>query len=128
MLLPKNYIRACLHSALLLMVLSGIGHIHSHQCLDGQEPAMQVHFENFKGHPQHPADELHVDVEHELTPAGLPGKPPEQDSPYVLLASVLLFVLPQPARPQLLISSQPNDYQAHAELLPPLRGPPALSS
>src|SRR5690606_13890768 len=71
----SRHARYLLRTAMLLTVLVVVGHIHSHLCLDGQEPALSVHFEAFNGHPDHAddhyADAEHVDVENELVPQGL---------------------------------------------------------
>ncbi|MES2605151.1 MAG: hypothetical protein V4603_09445 [Pseudomonadota bacterium] len=149
MLLPKKYIRHLLHAAMLLMVLSGIGHIHSHRCLDGQEPAQLVHFENFKGHSHHEADaahgataelshalvethhdadELHNDVENELMPEGLLYKLPDVDTHFVLLTSLLLVELLPPVQRHYVVDNDDGLHHYTTVLLPPLRAPPVLQA
>jgi hypothetical protein len=122
-----DYVRHLLHTALLLLVLAGAGSIHSHVCFDGQEAPLTVHFENLSGHPDHHDDEIHVDVENKLLPQAVPGKPADQDAPLFMIAVLFLFITPK---------SQPQRYRTHrdldfhhppADLLPPLRAPPANS-
>jgi hypothetical protein len=116
---------ALLHLALLLLVLSGVGSIHSHRCLDGQEPAFTVHFENLNGHPEHAVDEAHVDVEQDLTAQALPVKAPDQDSPLFLTAlSFLFFCVRLPQRPPHGVQRDNHFHQPPSALLPPLRAPP----
>jgi|Laugrespbdmm15dd_1035085.scaffolds.fasta_scaffold76617_2 hypothetical protein len=123
------YMRRLLHTALLLLVLSGVGHIHNHICLDGKEPAELVHFENLGGHPDHHEDDIHADVENELMPQVLLTKVPNQDSVLFLLTCSLLLCQHQPRQRQHYLTS--DDHQnprPPSELLPPLRAPPAHSS
>jgi len=117
-----------LYSALLLLMLAGIGNIHSHRCLDGQEPAVSVHFENLSGHPDHDEDPAHVDVENELMAQLLPGKPADQDSPLFLAACLFIFCIRAPQKQQYLVESESSFYQAPDHLQPPPRAPPHRSS
>lgn len=117
-----------LHTALLLLVLAGVGNIHSHLCLDGQEAAVSVHFENLNGHPQHAAEEVHVDVDNELMTQVLPGKAPDQDSPLFLTACFLLFCLRLPSSPHYIVHQDSDYHQSPPDLLPPSRAPPHHSS
>lgn len=117
-----------LYTALILLVLAGIGNIHSHLCLDGQEPAVSVHFENFSGHPDDEDDEAHVDVETELMVQVLPGKSIDQDSPLFLAACLFMFCMRAPQQQHYLVRRDSLFYQAPAYLQPPLRAPPHHSS
>lgn len=117
-----------LHTALLMLVLSGVGHIHNHVCLDGQEPPELVHFENLGGHPDHHADEVHTDIEKELIPQVLLTKLPDQDSSLFLITCSLLLSQRQPLqRPHYLAFADRNIHPPPSALLPPLRAPPAHS-
>jgi hypothetical protein len=108
-------------------VLAGVGHAHSHHCLDGQEPAVTVHFENLAGHTEHHPDENHVDVEKELVPQALPGKAPDQHDMVFLLAFSLLLCRLTPQRQQCSDNYQPLFLPSPPDLLPPLRAPPTRS-
>ncbi|MES2626013.1 MAG: hypothetical protein V4628_12095 [Pseudomonadota bacterium] len=120
--------RYFLHAALLLLVLAGVGNIHSHQCLDGQEPAVSVHFENLSGHPDHEGDEVHVDVETELAAQLLPAKPVDQDSPLFLTACLFVFCVRPAQKQHYLVKRDSHFYQAPSYLQPPQRAPPHHSS
>ncbi len=117
-----------LYTALLLLVLAGIGNIHSHQCLDGQEPAMSVHFENLSGHPDHESDEAHVDVETELMAQVLPGKQIDHDSQLFLASCLFTFSTPAPRQQNHSFQRDEHFYQASTYFQPPLRAPPHHSS
>ncbi len=119
-----------LHTALLMLVLAGAGHIHNHLCLDGQEPAALVHFENLGGHPEHHEDDAaHADIEKELMPQVLLTKMPDQDSSLFLIACALLLYEHQPLQRPLYLAFDDTDiHNPPSELLPPLRAPPTLSS
>lgn len=61
--------------AVLSFLLVNTADIHSHFCLDGQEPAISLHFENFSGHPDHAVDEqAHSDFENEVSLKTLKSK------------------------------------------------------
>lgn len=122
---PKSA-RYFLHIALVLLVLAGIGNIHSHLCLDGQETTISVHFENLNGHPKHIGDKAHVDVDNELIAQVLPGKVVDQDAPLFLSVTALLFSLVPPNRQQYRITASLTFQHTHSAFLPPLRAPPAL--
>ena len=120
----RNY----LYTALILLVLAGIGNIHSHLCLDGQEPAVSVHFENLDTHPDHEGDEAHVDVETELMVQVLPGKSLDQDSPLFLAACLFMFCMRVPQQKHHLVQRDSHYYQSPSYLQPHLRAPPHHSS
>jgi hypothetical protein len=113
---------------LILLVLAGVGNIHSHLCLDGQEPAVSVHFENLSGHPNHDDDEVHVDVENEMMTQMLPGKPVDHDNPLFLAAVCFLFCVRAPQKQHYIVLRESDFDQAPAYLQPPLRAPPHRSS
>jgi hypothetical protein len=117
--------RYFLHTALLLLVLAGVGNIHSHLCLDGQEPAVSVHFENLNGHPDHDDDAAtHVDVDNELMAQVLPGKSLDHDNPLFLAACLFLFCVRAPQKPHYIVQLDSGFYQPPAHLLPPPHAPP----
>lgn len=118
-----------LHTALLLLVLCNTGHIHNHVCLDGQEPADLVHFENLGGHPDHHEDDAaHSDIENELIPQVLLTKTLNQDSPLFALSVALMLTerLPLQRPHYLAIDAHRINLQPSA-LKPPSRGPPPFS-
>lgn len=119
-----------LHTALLLLVLCGAGHVHNHVCLDGQEPADLVHFENLGGHPDHHEDDAeHADIENELMPQLLLTKTLDQDSPLIGFALSLVLTTRLPAqRPHYLAAGGPGVYLQPPDLTPPARGPPSYSA
>jgi hypothetical protein len=127
MQLPRTA-RYFLYTALILLVLGGVGNIHSHLCLDGQEPAVSVHFENLKGHPDHEDDEVHVDVENELMAQALPGKAPDQDNPLFLTALCFVFCVRLPQSQHYITRHDSGSYEDPGWLLPALRAPPHYSS
>ncbi|HTR00922.1 MAG TPA: hypothetical protein VMH83_13070, partial [Candidatus Acidoferrum sp.] len=115
--------------AVLMLVLTGIGHVHGHICLDGKEPPMTVHFENLQG-AAHQVDEgPHTDIENELTQDGLPGKAPDMgQGPGVFLLAFLLLPCLVRQRGQFFDWSDPGDApHSPTPLLPPLRAPPSRS-
>jgi hypothetical protein len=120
-------IHSLLYTALLLLVLVGLGHVHNHICLDGQEPQSVVHFENLGGHPDHPDDATHADVENELTPQLLSGKPPSEDAPVLLLSFSLLFLILQPRDRNWSVTQETEPYHPPPVSLPPSRAPPSLA-
>lgn len=114
-----------LHTALLLLVLCGAGHIHKHICLDGQEATAVVHFENLGGHPDHDDDASHVDIENEMMPQLLLAKALDQDSPLFLTAVALVVTEMRPLqRPLYLPADERAVYHQPSDLLPPSQAPP----
>ncbi len=123
--MKRSRVQHVLHTALLMLVLSCAGHIHNHVCLDGQEAAAVVHFENLGGHPDHADDATHDDVENELTPQVLLTKTLDQDSPLFLFSTALLLTEAFPLqRPLHFIVEDRSAYHQPAELLPPAQAPP----
>jgi hypothetical protein len=122
------FARYFLHTALILLVLAGVGNIHSHLCLDGQEPAISVHFENLNGHPDHEGDKAHDDVDNELMTEVLPGKSVDQDNPLFLAAVCFLFCVRVPQRQYYVVHRESRLTEIPAYLQPPLRAPPHHSS
>ncbi len=119
-----------LHTALLLLVLCGAGHIHNHVCLDGQEPADFVHFETLGGHPDHHDDDAaHADVENEMMPQVLLTKVMDQDSSLFLISFSLLMMQRLAPRPvQYVAVDEKEFHRPPSALLPPLRAPPSHSA
>lgn len=122
-------IRHFLHTALLLVVLSGAGHIHNHVCLDGQEAEALVHFENLGGHPDHHEDDAaHSDIENELIPQMLLTKTPDQDGQLFVAAVLLVLTETLPAqRPHYVVVADGVVLRQPADLTPPSQGPPSSS-
>ncbi len=117
-----------LHTALLLLVLAGVGDIHSHLCMDGQEAAVSVHFENLNGHPDHAGDKAHDDIDSELIAQVLPGKSLDQDTPLFLAACLFVFCVRRPAQQHYVVQNDNSFYEAPAWLHPAPRAPPHHSS
>jgi hypothetical protein len=119
--------RNLLHLALLLLVLVGVGHVHNHLCFDGQEPPSVVHFENLGDHPHHKDDATHDDVEEELTPQFLSGKPADLDAPVFLLVFSLLCLILRPRNRSWSVTQETEPYRPPPVSLPPSRAPPSLA-
>ena len=117
-----------LYTSLLLMVLVGAGHIHSHICLDGQELAALVHFENLGDHPVHDASEIHTDIEQELNPELVAGKLLGHDVMLFLAASLIQDQAESTLAGQIYTEDKDRYFSSQTSLLPPPRAPPAYSS
>lgn len=115
-----------LYAALAFMVLANLGHAHAHHCMDGQEPPVVVYFENFGGGPLQHADEVHVDVESELTSQMLSATKAQQGVMVFLLACSLLIPLPEASGQSFSVSLETIDYLSPPRLNPPSRAPPSL--
>lgn len=114
--------------AVLCLLLTQVGNIYAHVCLDGQEPLVSLHFENLESHPEHPdSDRKHDDVEVALSEVPLLVKAKSGlDLGAVLLVRLLLPVEHPKAiyRLQRTVTVNPP---LNYLLQPPLRGPPAIS-
>ena len=115
--------------AVLAFVLVNIGDIHSHFCLDGQEPAVSLHFENLGGHPDHDVeDQEHNDFENEVTLKSLKTKTSDLSKLFVSIAEEgISFEITSSE----IISHPLEEWllpQRPASILPPLRAPPILIS
>lgn len=117
-----------LYTTLLLMVLVGVGHIHSHICLDGQEPAALVHFENLGEHPEHDLGEIHTDIEQELSPEFVAGKLLGHDVMLFLVATLIQDQAESTLAGQIYTEDEKQYFSPQTSLLPPPRAPPAHSS
>lgn len=111
--------------AMMAFVLVNVVDIHSHFCLDGQEPAVSLHFENLQGHPEHQEeDDLHNDYESELSVKTLLAKS-KYFSDFLPLASIsVIFALIPSDTPVLLPGHELILFPNPAVLSPPLRAPP----
>lgn len=115
--------------AVLAFFMANMAEVHSHFCLDGQEPALTVHFENLVGHPEHGEKESeHNDLESEVSLQTIKVKSSDLTKAWlaVLDTGVLLTnSLIQKVTFQLdeiLFPQKPD------RILPPLRAPPILIS
>jgi hypothetical protein len=129
----KNYWRGKLFFAgVVMLLLSSVGNVYGHLCLDGQEPAVSVHLDNLKGvselHADHEGDaQAHNDYEVALQSSALVLKiKPLQDFVQVLPVSILVQVIEYKPAFHTPDSSVPV-WQAPATLYPPLRAPPVFS-
>lgn len=113
--------------AVLLLLIGNVSHMHVRYCLDGQDAAVSIHFENGSSHADEISDETEsLDVETELKLDTLLAK--VFDGTSVAIANSFtthLFTnpkqpIPLPAGP-ILVPKNP------ASLLPPLRAPPATA-
>jgi hypothetical protein len=115
--------------AVFAFLLVNVGDIHSHMCLDGQEPAVSVHFENLNGHPEHVGDEQeHNDIENEIALKSLKSKTSDLSK---LFLSASTTGIPSATAYTNKVSSTLDEVllpQKPANILPPLRAPPELIS
>lgn len=125
--MTKRHAKSLLLVAVLWLMVAGVGNVYSHVCLDGQEPLVSLHFENFNGHPDHAEDEQHVDVENAVMLQPLPGKVFDHGHAVPLLAVFFLFCLQPVARPTLAVHDRIRVVPAPLTLRPPLRAPPRLA-
>jgi hypothetical protein len=118
---------ACFMAVLILMLMN-LGDVHSHSCLDGQEPAVSYHFENLDGHPDHSNEEqIHNDYEYELSIDTLQAKSSGSSDFFLVslfphsfsVVSTQLYFIPTPV--ESFILNEPAAY------LPPLRAPPVTA-
>lgn len=113
--------------SVLALLFINAGDLHRHLCLDGQEPAVSYHLENFDGHPDHSEEEqVHNDVEGEVSVDATKSKNSQSTHHAFLLSnSVLVAEILQNST---FISIPADSFQKlEADLsLPPLRAPPLL--
>jgi len=118
-----------LHIALIFLVLISFGDARTHLCLDGQETSPFVYFENFGGTPyqQHDDDDdVHVDIEADLTAQMISGPSSYQDVAVFLLAYSSLFLDSKTRAAPPSYSYLDASYSSPPQTLPPPRGPPFL--
>jgi hypothetical protein len=110
--------------ALLIWLLLGWSGAHGHLCFDGQEPPMSVHMDMLGEHPEHHADEQHLDADMDLGQLAL-AKLVKFDLPVLLTTLFLFIVLFQQLT--VFISTYSRHYTCRLiGLRPPLRAPPVL--
>jgi len=122
--MPNRYAKCLLFIAMLWLMIAGVGNAHSHICLDGQEPLVSLHFENFNGHPEHAAEEQHEDMENALMLQPLPGKMFDDGDSLPLLAVFFLFCIQPARRPNVVVHEDAGVVPVPLTLRPPLRAPP----
>jgi hypothetical protein len=111
-------------AALAIWLLLGWSGAHGHLCFDGQEPPMSVHMDMLGEHPEHHADEQHLDADMEMDQLAL-AKLVKFDLPVLLATLFLLVILCQ--QPAIFMSTCSRHYIRHLiGLRPPLRAPPVL--
>jgi len=115
--------------AVFAFFMVNVGDIHSHFCLDGQEPAVSLHFENLNGHPGHIGDEEpHNDFESEIFLKSLKTKSSDISKLFLSVSDAdipsayVYSIKVSPTLDEALLPQKP------ASVLPPLRAPPILIS
>lgn len=109
-----------------------VGDVHAHLCLDGQEPAISLHFENLDGHPDHSEDDQeHNDYEYEIETSTLQVQLSKLSklNHYYLLNLSFEEVLSR-TLVSLVIFIPIDDFVLKTKslsVLPPLRAPPVIS-
>jgi hypothetical protein len=113
---------SCLLIALLLSLWAG--GVAKHYCLDGLEPPVTVHFENFKGHVDHETESGHNDFESLALADNLLKKSFDIDD-VPLVQSQPGLIVPDRMTEQPLPALVSSSYLPPLTLPPPPRGPPA---
>lgn len=109
-------------------LLVNIGNIQNHLCLDGQEPAYTVHFENFNGHPTHDEnDEPHNDIEYDVSVKSINGKTFQFAKFVAIVISSELLPNTETSITHTPVAATSLPPQQPKGTLPPLRAPPLLS-
>lgn len=115
--------------AVFAFFMVNVGDIHSHFCLDGQEPTVSLHFENLNGHPEHVGDEEpHNDFESEIFLKSLKTKSSDISNLFLTVSDT---DMPSAYVYSIKVSSKFDEAllpQKPASILPPLRAPPILIS
>ena len=110
--------------ALVIWLITGWSGTHGHICFDGQEPPLTLHIELIGDHPEHHADEKHVDANLDLNQL-LIIKLVKIDLPFLITASLMLIVLFK--KSVISISFYSRVFSSHLiGLRPPLRAPPIV--
>lgn len=117
---------ALTYIALVFLLFLQAGDLHSHFCLDGQEPAVSLHYENLNGHPEHEQDEYtHDDIENEVNTVMMLVKAKFSSIDMAVnFQAGISFSLANPA-PRLAVSPDSHQTADPSVTLPPLRAPPA---
>lgn len=119
--------RSALFAGFFAFLLVSAGDVHSHLCLDGQEPPVSVHFENLGGHPEHGDEsgkDLHDDYEFELASAVLQLKYKQDLQPDLIALLADSFEHLSSSCSSLFIRVDSADACKAAVGLPPARAPP----
>ncbi len=119
---PKPF----LYVALIFWLLVSISGIQGHFCFDGKEPPISIHSDLMSGHPEHHADEAHVDADGDLF--GVASVKFVKIDVLFLIAA-LVFLVPLHVGQRLFCPR----YSLHFTpcligLRPPSRAPPVVSS
>ena len=110
--------------ALIIWLIAGWSGAHGHLCFDGQEPPISIHMDTLGEHPDHAADEQHVDANVDLSQPLL-AKLTKIDLPHLLAAALLFAVLFE--KTSFVVSNYSPTYSSRRiGLRPPLRAPPVL--
>jgi hypothetical protein len=110
--------------ALIIWLIAGWSGAHGHLCFDGQEPPISIHMDTLGEHPDHAADEQHVDANVDLSQPLL-AKLTKIDLP-LLLAAALLFAVMFEKTSFVVSNYSPTYSSRRTGLRPPLRAPPVL--
>ncbi len=110
--------------ALAIWLITSWSGAHRHICFDGQEPPVTVHMELIGDHPEHDANEKHVDANFDLNQL-LIIKLVKIDLPFLIATVLLLIVLLKEC--VTFTSFYSRVFSSHLiGLRPPLRAPPAV--
>jgi hypothetical protein len=116
--------KAFAFAALIIWLVAGWSGAHGHLCFDGQEPPVSIHMDALGEHPDHAANEQHVDADVDLSQPLL-AKLTKIDLPLLLVAALLLAVLLE--KTSFVVSNYSHTYSSRlAGLRPPLRAPPVF--
>ncbi len=108
--------------ALIIWLFAVFSGVHSHFCLDGQEPPVSMHMGASNFHDGHSGDDDHIDMDIEL-PQTFLAKLIKIDLPLLLAALVVLIFGKVSASTY--TSYQSPSYRLPARIRPPLRAPPS---
>lgn len=121
-------IRATRHAVVFLALLSwlmaGCMGVHSHFCLDGQEPAISFHLDLVEGHEEHPEEEVHQDLD--VSQSAFIKLLKFYSVSLILVAAVINLVFSSKSL-RLFFYSSISFTRFLPNFRPPLRAPPAIT-
>lgn len=110
------------YCALIFWLLASLSGMHGHFCFDGKEAPISVHIDVMAEHPEHHADEHHIDADVDILKLVL-AKLVKIDVPLLLTVALMLMAL---CAQQNLFFARYSRYSPRRilGLRPPLRAPP----
>tara|TARA_R100001163_G_scaffold65519_2_gene63052 strand:- start:1607 stop:2020 length:414 start_codon:yes stop_codon:yes gene_type:complete len=122
------YRKSTLLSAFVLLLFTSIGDVHGHYCLDGNEPAVSFHYENFEGHPEHQDEQEHSDYESELNLKPTLNKLKLLNDFLISTTDNVVVIYSLSLSDNFIIETDASFGNSEIfELTPPLRAPPQLA-